>query len=139
MSHHMVTIAAAEQAQQLQAQACHTGDFEPWSRVAFGVCHCQNAKHGPSSQPVPIPEIMLCHLGSEHLFSSLTEIKPRARVFFPGPALAALPPAQEILHAAATAPTLLRAFLGGQDWAPWHSPWGTGRCGNSGELGLDPA
>lgn len=25
MSHHMATIAAAEQAQQLQAQACHTG------------------------------------------------------------------------------------------------------------------
>lgn len=95
--------------------------------------------HSPDLHPVPIPDIMSYDPGSEHLFSSLTEIKASAHIFSPGPALAALPPAQEILRAAATAPTLLRAFGGERDWAPRHSPWGTGRRGNSGEPGLDPA
>lgn len=152
MSHHTVTTTAAEQGQQLQARAVVQGILYPgcwpWAcpPLGFVTAKTPNAAppHHPAQCPVPIPGGTLCHLGSECPFSGLTEIKPRARtpkvgLLSPGPALAVLPPAQEPLHAAAAASTLLRAVWGGRGWARQRSPRGIGGRGNSGEPGLDAA
>lgn len=148
MSHHTVTTTAAEQGQQLQAQAVVQGILYPgcwlWacSRLGSTAAKTPNAAppHHPSQCPVPVPGDTLCHLGSERPFSGLTEIKPRARapkvgLLSPGPALAVIPPAQEPLHAAAAAPMLFRAVWGaaaGHGSARPGASEGVGRAGSQG-------
>ena len=151
-SHHAVATAAAEEGQQLQARAVVQGILYPgcWPRAhwCLGSVTARTPNTAPprhaAQRPGPIPGGMSCCLGSERPLSGLTEIKPRActpkvAVLSPGPALADLPPAQEALHAAATAPVLLRVICGGAEAGHCSAhPGASAGVGTAGSWGRTP-